>query len=68
MIRNNLSKLLCEQKMTQSKLSKLTGIRRQTISDIYHGINISITMEQLDALCRVLKCKTGDIFVYTPPK
>ncbi len=68
MISNNLSKLLGEIKMSQSKLSKLTGIRRQTIADIYDEINITISMEQLDALCKVFDCEVGDIFVYTPPK
>ncbi len=68
MIKSNLPKLLGERRMKQADLSKLTGIRRQAISDIYYGINISIKMEHLDILCRVLDCKIEDIFVYTPPK
>ncbi len=68
MISNNLSKLLGEKRMTQSKLSEITGIRRQAISDIYHGINISIKMEHLDLLCSALDCKIEDIFIYTPTK
>ncbi len=68
MIENNLSKILREKEMSQKKLSDLTGIRRQTINDIYHKINISIKMEHLDKICSVLECEIDDIFKYVSNK
>lgn len=66
MIKNHLSELLAERRMTQSELARQTGIRRQTISDIYHEINIGIALNHLDALCRVLDCDVCDLFSFTP--
>lgn len=67
MIRSNLSKLLGERRITMSECSRSTGIRRQTISDIYHGINVTISINNLDKLCRYFDCDICDLFTYTPP-
>ncbi len=68
MIRNNLSKILGEKRLTQKELSELTGIRRQTISDLYHEINISIGVNNLDKLCEILDCSVAELIVYVPNK
>lgn len=66
MIKNHLSKLLGERKMSQSDLARRTGIRRQLISDIYHEINININVNHLDKLCEVLECDVCDLITYLP--
>ncbi len=66
MIKNNFSKLLGEKRLNQTQFSRLTGIRRQTISDLYYGINISISMNNLDKICEVLQCDVSDIFEHIP--
>ncbi len=52
--------------MSQAELVRRTGIRSQTVSDLYHEINISISMNNLDKICEILGCGVGEIFVYIP--
>lgn len=64
MIRNNLSKLLGERRMTQKKLADITGIRPATINELYHELNSSITIENLNKICIALNCDVGDLFEF----
>lgn len=66
MIRIHLSKLLGERRMTQKKLSDLTGIRQNTISDWYHEIPISLKVEHIDRICEVLNCSADELIEYIP--
>ncbi len=66
MIRNRLSIILGEKRMTQRELARLTGITRQSISDIYNEININININKFDKLCEVLECDICDLLVYIP--
>ncbi len=68
MIRNKLSIILGEKRISQRELERRTGIRRQTISDIYNEINITININHLDKLCQVLDCDICDLFEYIPDK
>lgn len=52
--------------MTQSELSKKTGIRAATINELYHDIARGISFEQLDRICEVLDCDISQLFEYIP--
>lgn len=62
MIGNNLRVFLAKRDMSQSELSRKTGISRQMISDIYHEINITVSMENLEKLCSFFDCEVGELF------
>lgn len=49
--------------MTQAELSKLTGIRPNTINDLYHEWATRISLEQLDLICKALNCRLTDLLV-----
>lgn len=68
MIRIHLSKLLGERRMTQKKLSELTGIRRNTINEWYHEITVSLKVEHIDRICEVLDCSADELIEYVPNK
>lgn len=63
MIRILLSAKMGERRMTQSELSKLTGIRPNTINDLYHELTPRVNLEQLDRICDALGCKLPDLLV-----
>lgn len=68
MIKINLSKLLGERRMTQKRLAELTGIRANTINDLYHEIAVSLKVEHLDKICEVLKCSINELIEFVPNK
>lgn len=68
MIRINLSKLLGERRMTQKELSKLTGIRPNTINEWYHEIVTSLRVEHIDRICEALGCSIGELIEVVPNK
>ena len=61
MIRNLLSIRLGEKRMSQTKLSKLSGVRQQYISDMYNEMSDNISLDKLDRICQVLECDVGDL-------
>lgn len=64
MLKIHVSDLLGKNKMRQSELAELTGIRPATISAMYHETIKRIEIEQIEALCKALKCQPGDLFTY----
>lgn len=60
-----LSTLLGARKMTMKQLSDLTGIRPNTISNLYYETARRIEISQIDALCTALRCDVSDLFEYT---
>lgn len=68
MIRIHLSRLLGEKRWSQAYLSQMTGIRPNTISDIYNEIAERISLEHLDRICEVLECDLTDLIEYIPNK
>ena len=65
MIRILLSTLLGARRWTQRDLSRVTGIRPNTINDLYHEMTDRVSLEQLDLICEVLDCKLSDLIVRT---
>ncbi|NBI19146.1 helix-turn-helix transcriptional regulator [Neglectibacter sp. 59] len=66
MIRILLSTRLGELKWTQADLARKTGIRANTISELYHEVAARVSLEQLDKICEVLDCDLTDLIVRVP--
>ncbi len=66
MIRILLSTRLGELRWTQADLARKTGIRPNTISDLYHEIADRVSLEQLDKICDALNCDLTDLIVRVP--
>lgn len=66
MIRIHLSRLLGEKRWTQAYLSQVTGIRPNTISELYNEIVERVSLEHLDRICEVLECDLSDLIEYLP--
>lgn len=66
MIRIHLSRLLGEKRWSQAQLSRLTGIRPTTISEIYNEFAERVSLDQLNRICRVLECDISDLLEYIP--
>ena len=68
MIKIHLSRILGEKRITQSQLSKKTGIRPGTISEMYHELIERVNLDYLSRICDVLECDVSDILEYIPDK
>lgn len=66
MIRILLSTRLGEKKWTQAYLAKITGIRPNTINEMYHEITDKVSLSQLDKICDALDCDLTDLIVRAP--
>ena len=56
MIRVLLSRKLGELRWTQADLARKTGIRPNTINDLYHEMADRVSLEQIDLICESLNC------------
>ena len=63
MIRILLSTRLGERRWTQTDLARKTGIRLQTINDLYHEMAIRVNLEHLDLICEALECELSQLIV-----
>ena len=52
--------------MSQKELSKLTGIRPNTISEWYNEIAVSLKVEHMDRICEVLGCRLDELIEVIP--
>ncbi|MDE5946702.1 MAG: helix-turn-helix transcriptional regulator [Oscillospiraceae bacterium] len=66
MIKIHLSRILGEKRMSQAELSRQTGIRPSTISDIYNEITERLNIDHLDRICEYLDCDITDLIEYIP--
>ncbi len=54
MIRILLSTRLGERRWTQADLARKTGIRPNTISELYHELVDRVNLEQIDKICELI--------------
>ena len=54
MIRILLSTKLGELRWTQAELARATGIRPNTINELYHELVERVNLEHLDLICEAL--------------
>ena len=66
MIKILLSKKLGELRWTQADLARITGIRPNTINELYHELAEHIKLEHLDLICEALGCDLEEILVRVP--
>jgi len=67
MIKIKISDLLGKHKMTQKELSEKTGIRPNTISNLYYEKAKRLDIDMIDSLCKVFKVKCiSEIIEYIP--
>lgn len=66
MIRILLSKKLGELRLTQADLSRATGIRANTINELYHELAERVNLEHLDLICEALNCELDELIVRIP--
>ena len=63
-IRIHLGRLLGERKMKMAELSRLTGINKNALSELYYEKVKAVRFETLDKICRALGCKIEDLLEY----
>ena len=68
MVKLQLSRLLGDRKWKQAELVRQTGIRANTISDMYHGIAERVSLEHLDRICEALDCPLNELITRVPGK
>lgn len=68
MIRILLSAKMGERRITQAELARKTGIRPNTINDLYHELTPHINLEHIEAICEALGCTFSEIMVWEPGK
>lgn len=66
MIRILLSRKLGELRWTQADLARKTGIRPNTINDLYHEMADRVSLEQIDLICEALNCDLIELLVRVP--
>ena len=65
-IRVNLDLLLVQRKMSLTQLAEEVGITLSNMSLLKTGKVRGIRFSTLDAICRTLDCRPGDILDYEP--
>lgn len=65
-IKNNLSKILGEKRISRRQLSLITGIRGSTISDIYHEKAKVISLENIALILEALDIGLNEFLEYIP--
>ncbi len=68
MVRILLSTRLGERRLTQADLSHMTGIRPNTISELYNEVATRVSLDHLDLICEALECQLTDLIQVTPNK
>lgn len=66
MIRILLSTKLGEVRWTQADLARATGIRPNTINELYHELVDRVNLEHLDLICEALGCELDELIVRVP--
>lgn len=66
MIKILLSRKLGELRWTQADLARKTGIRPNTINDLYHEMANRVSLEQIDLICEALNCDLSELLVRVP--
>ncbi len=68
MVRILLSTQLGERRLTQADLARMTGIRPNTISELYNEVATRVSLDHLDLICEALECQLTDLIQVTPNK
>ena len=66
MVRILLSTKLGEIRWTQADLARATGIRPNTINELYHELAERVSLEHLDLICEALDCQLDELIMREP--
>jgi len=66
MIKCHLSKIMGIRRDTIQSVHEKTGLNRNTISNLYHEKVKRIDFDTLEGLCAALDCQPGDLLEYIP--
>lgn len=67
MVKFNVKLLrLKNDNMSQKELISKTNIRPSTLSAIENNVALTISIEQINKLCKALNCTTGELIEYIP--
>jgi len=62
----NLDVMLAKRKMTSLELAQRIDMTPANLSILKTGKAKAVRMSTMNAICKVLDCQPGDLFVYTP--
>ena len=62
-MKNKLRILMAEKHLNITELSEITGISRNTISNIYNEKTTRIDLKTVTVLCGYFKCTPNDLIV-----
>ncbi len=62
-IKNRLSTIMGEKRVTTSKLAKKSGVSRGTLTRIYYGEEKALTYTVICRICDALGCSLSDLFI-----
>lgn len=60
-VRIYLSELLGGRRISQADLARKTGIRANTINELYWELVERVNLEHIEKICNVLDCEIGDL-------
>lgn len=66
MVKIHLSRILGERRMTQRRLAELTGLRPNTVNELYNERAKRIDFTTIDRLCQALQCQVGELIEHVP--
>ena len=67
-VRFRLADVLAERTMTQSELSRRSGVSIVTVNGIANNRTTRVDLETLDKLCEVLEVEPGELLERETPK
>jgi len=65
MIKCHLSRLMGERKLKISDVARDTGLHRNTVTLLYQETATRVDLEAIEALCKYLNVKVGELFELT---
>ncbi|OGH99891.1 MAG: Cro/Cl family transcriptional regulator [Candidatus Melainabacteria bacterium GWF2_37_15] len=66
MLKNNLSKLMGERRISIAELQRLTGLGRTTLTRLYYNRTGTISFNTIEKLCNALECNTQELLEHIP--
>lgn len=63
-----MSKKDVEEMIQQADLARATGIRPNTINELYHELTERVSLEHLDLICEALDCELDELIIRVPNK
>lgn len=62
MLINKLSMVMGKRRMKVTELAAVSGLARNTITELYYDRAKMISFSTLERLCAALECQPGDLF------